>query len=394
MAKRKKRLRVIIIILLFIIYFILAARPVPRELILAPGWISPLDSDAPVSVNLDGFSRGQYSNVQLPFTLGDRFGYIDSYGRFAINRVKISDIYLSNNMWTEYEAEPSVIEIKNIAENTIITIENVTGYPILLDNRVFIIGSEMNALSEIDNGGNVLWTYEFGAPLTCIDAAAGLVMTGSIDGVIEILDSAGERIFYFVPGGSRLEVITGCAISGNGSRLGIVSGLDQQRFLLLERFGASGGEYRVVYHEFTGNGFRRPVRVLFIDEDRRIVYERAGGIGCYNIRSRRAFYLSLDGDIAAVDNSGDQDLFFLIITHNELQSDSGEFLNSSEVKNELIGIKFPPDRRFLLTGSYDARDAVFLRAPFKSSDVYLGRTGSLLIAGGGGALVSFAMEEK
>ncbi|MDR0302303.1 MAG: WD40 repeat domain-containing protein [Treponema sp.] len=377
MAQQKKRIRVLIIFLLFIAYFIIAARPIPRETILAPGWLSSLESDAPVSVG----GAGQMQERLFPFTLGVRFGYVNAAGFFSINNIKTGGIYLGENLWTEYSAEPEIIEIKNIDDQTVMNIENPRGYPVLLDNRVFTLGSEQNALSEIDKDGNILWTYEFGAPLTCIDAAGGLVLTGSIDGVVEILDAEGKRIFYFEPGGSRYSVILGCAISRNGSQIGIISGIDQQRFLLLEHFGGNG-DYKVVYHEFLSEGFRRPVIISFTDEDRRIVFERAQGLGCYNIKSRQGFSIPLDGEITAIDNSGDKGFFFLI------NSRAGR-------RKELVGIRFPQDNRLAISGfKRDTGGAVFIRAPFYSDNVFLGRNGRMIIAGGGTKLISFIVEEK
>ena len=384
MAKQRKRIRIVIIIFLFVAYFAAAARPVPLETILAPGWISSLlvsqlqaddspdDDDSALIISGAGF---------MPFTLGARFGYVNESGQFALNKERTGDIYLSENLWTEYAAEPGKIEIFNTASQTAVNIENTRGYPILLDSRIFLLGNEQNMLSEIDSGGGTLWTYEFGAPLTCVDVAAGLILTGSIDGVIEILDSTGRRIFYFEPGGSRYAVIMGCAFSRNGSRIGIISGVDQQRFLLLERYG-SDGDYKVVYHEFLDTGFRRPVRILFIDDDKRLVFEHQGGISCYNVKTRRVIKIPLEGEIAAIDNSGDNGFFFLI---NSI----------SQQRKELIGIKFPQDSwiPFLKTGR-DMRDSIFIRAPFKSENYFLGRNGSMLIAGGGTALISFDLEEK
>jgi len=377
LAQQKKRIQVFIVFLLFVVYFIAASRPIPRETVLSPGWLSSVESDAPVSIG----GAGKTQEGLFPFTLGSNFGFVNAAGNFSVNNVKTGGIYLSENLWTEYGAEPEIIEIKDIKAQTAVKIENPRGYPVLLDNRVFIVGSEQNALSEIDKDGNVIWAYEFGAPLTSIDAAGGFVLTGSIDGVVEILDSAGKRVFYFEPGGSRYSVILGCAISHNGSRIGIISGIDQQRFLLLERFGA-GSDYKVIYHEFLREGFRRPVLITFTDEDRRIVFERAEGLGCYNIKSRQGFSIPLDGEIAAVDNSGDKGFFFLI------NSRAGK-------KKELIGIRFPQDKK-LAVSKYngDMRSAIFLRAPFKSDTVFLGRNGPMLVAGGGKKLISFVMEEK
>ena len=188
-----------------------------------------------------------------------------------------------------------------------------------------------------------------------------------------------ERIFYFAPGGSRYSIILGVAISGNGSRIGIVCGIDQQRFLLLESFG-NDGDFKVIYHEFLETGFRRPVRVLFIDEDQRVVFERMGGIGCYNIRSRNGIFIPLDGEIAAIDELGGRGFFFIVTSH-------------SRYENRLVGIRFPPERLLGLFRT-STQDTVFLKAPFNSPDVFLGRTESKLIIGGGTALISFNLEEN
>jgi len=402
-ALKRKKFRTIIIIVLFFVYFVLAARPVPREVILAPKWISSLQSqtlsseqESPpgsesllVNISGDVQETGRQNLKLLPFILGSHFGYVDSSGQFTVNRNIINNIYLSNDMWSEYNAEPARIEIKNIQEETIINIENPQGYPVLLDNRVFILGSEQNSLSEIDRNGNIRWSYEFGSPLTCVDAGAGLLLTGSLDGIIEIFNYYGERIFYFEPGGSRYGIILGCAVSGDGSRIGIISGIDQQRFLLLERFGnsdgESGGDYKVVYHEFLDDGFRRHVRILFVDEDRRLVFERSGGINCYNIRTRQGIFIPLDGEIKIIEDSGDQGFLFLVTSHGFFEK-------------KLIGINFPQDSWFPFSFSskngFTDTDAIFLKAPFKSDDVFLGRTGTMLVAGGGTALISFVLEEN
>jgi len=374
MALKQKSIRLIIIALLFIIYFFIAARQIPRETILVPVWISSLEYNVPA------FERSSGAPDRLlPFTLGSHFGYVDSSGRFAVNRIKTSEIYLDEKMWTEYGNMPSNIEIKNISQETIINIENVKGYPFLLDNRVFIFGSEQNELSEIDSGGNVIWTYEYGAPLTCVDTTEELILTGSLDGAVEILNSRGNRIYFFEPGGSRYSVILGCAVSRNGSQIGIISGIDKQRFILLERFSSNPGEYKVIYHEYLDTGFRRPVHITFIDEDSRIVFEREGGLGCYNIKTRRSIFIPFEGKIAAIDNSGDQGFLFLIVSH-PMQ------------RNELVGIKIPQDNFFLQ--SFDMRNTIFLKAPFKSSDIFLGRNDSMFVAGGGKTLISFNLEEK
>ncbi|MCL2067532.1 MAG: WD40 repeat domain-containing protein [Treponema sp.] len=371
MVKERKKLWVIAIFLLFIIYFFAAARPIPPETVLSLHWLSPLESDT--AENTEVTKTAVQPNGLIPFTLGSRFGYIDTEGHLRLNKIKYGEIYLSEYLWTEYEAEPDNIEIMNNAADIALILENPGGYPILLDNRIFILGSGQNSLSEIDTTGSVLWTYDFAAPLTCIDAAAGLVLAGSIDGVIEVLDNNGKRIFFFVPGGSRYEVILGCALSQDGQRVGIISGIAQQRFLLLEHYDS--GEYKVIYHEFLEAGFRRPVHISFFDQDRRVAFECTEGISLFEIKSRRAVRIALNGELAAIDKTGSQGYFFLICS-------------PSDEQKELIGIKLSRDRRKGIPGTVD------IRAPFKSEGVYLGRTDTALIIGGGSTLLSFNLEKK
>ena len=366
-AKEKRKIWLVMIFVAFVVYFFCAARPVPPETVLQIRWLSSLESDEPVFA--DGFRQTGGAEVAgaFPFMLGGHFGYFDSEGRFAVNQMKEGNLSLSQTKWAQYGAEPDSVEVLDSSGALIETIENPHGYPMFLDGRTFILGSEQNSIAETDGAGGLLWEHEFAAPLTCADAASGFVLTGSIDGVAEILDFAGRRIFSFEPGGSQYSVILGCAFSRDGSRFAIISGIGEQRFLLLERFGAAGGEYKVVYHEFLGAGFRRPAHVAFIDQDRKVVFEREGGVGIYNIGGRGSLSIDLEGEIAALDSSGGEGRLFVIV-----KTDAG--------RNKLVGINLP--------------GKIFMRAPFVSDDVFMGRAGSRLFLGGGTTLASFELEKK
>jgi hypothetical protein len=294
----------------FFIYVFAAAQPIPVETILVSRWLTSLESNYPLSVGGSSPEAGP----PLVFELGERFGYVGDDGRFTINRIRKGYVSLSEDHWAEYDALPQTIQIMDPLDNTVLKIENPKGYPLFLDKKFFIIGPEQNTLTALDSEGNELWIYDFPAPLTCIDAAAGFVLVGTLDGTVELLNSQGRQAFTpFEPGGSRLSVILGCAISADASRLAIISGIDDQRFLLLEQ---SGDTYRVVYHEFLTDGFRRAVHTAFIDSGSRVVFEREGGIGIYDISSRTSVNIPLDGDIAALDESGGDHLLFVITSQS------------------------------------------------------------------------------
>jgi hypothetical protein len=356
---------------LFVVYIFIAARPIPRETIIVPQWLSSLESGYTVYLG----SHETEADQRLPFTLGNRFGYVDSTGRLPVNRVKTRNLFLSAPYWAEYGETPEEIQLLDTSGEPALTIQG-GGYPLYLDGRLFIIGQEMNSLSALDEKGAILWTYDFAAPLTCIDAAAGFVLTGSLDGAVEMLDSQGKRFFFFEPGGSRLAVILGCSLSRDGNRLGVISGIDDQRFLLLERYGDPAiGDFRVIYHEFLEDGFSRPVHISFIDNDCRIAFERQDGVGIYDLRNRVNRTLPLDGRIIAMDSgeaaqkTGEvrEGIFFVITSRNGQQ-------------NKLVGIKLP--------------GTIVLEAPFRSNDVFLSRAGSRIYLGGGSTLAAFELGKR
>jgi hypothetical protein len=361
MVKRKKRYIIAGGLLFFVIYIFGAAQPIPTETVLTLRWIHSLTSTYPTATFLE-------TSPLLPFQLGDHFGFVDKNGNFSINQVKKNYISLSDDGWAEYATVPASIEVRDPMDNIRSSIDTALGYPLFLDKRTFLVSSEQNAISALDDNGNVSWSYDFAATLTCVDAAAGFLLAGSLDGTIEILDDQGKRVFFFEPGGSRLSIILGCAFSKDSSRFAIISGIDEQRFLLMERLGDSlNNEYRVVYNEFLGEGFRRPIHIVFVDNNRRVAFERESGLGLYEIASRTSLNLPLQGEISAIDESGNNHLLFLITSQ-------------SDVQKRLVSIQFP--------------GTIMAEAPFKSENIFLGRQDNVLYLGGGTTLISFEVDKK
>jgi hypothetical protein len=364
MAKENKKLWLIPGIVAFVIYVFIAARPIHEETILKPRWITSLELNYPVSLGDFSATEGAAREL-LPFNLGDRYGYVGEDGRFAINHIRSGYVSIAANNWAEYESLPSAISVMNTQNELVMNIEQARGYPLFLDNRVFIVGNEQNSITELGGGGEELWTYDFPAPITCVDASNGYLLAGTLDGAVLLLDSSGIPAFTpFEPGGSRLSVIVGCAISRDASRLAIVSGIDNQRFLLMEY---AGDTYRVVYHEFLGEGFRRPVHISFADNDSKVAFEREGGLGIYDISSRSSIRVALDGEIAILDNSGGDKFLFAITSQGPSQK-------------RFIAIRYPS---FIVTD-----------APFKSDTAFFARRGNTLYIGGDLSMASLELEKR
>ena len=358
--KSKRKYWLILAILCFMLYVFIASEPIPPETILESRWLSSLDSG--LAFNLGGSPA--HEGVIIPFHYGDRFGYVSDNGQFILNQNhKDGELSFSPLSWSMYEPLPSIVEVYDPWNRRLMSINDPKGYPLLIDGRTFIIGSEQNSITSLDNDGNERWTYDFPAPLTCIDAASGYILAGTMYGSLELLNESGSQVFSFEPGGSRLAVILGCAISRDGNRLAVISGIDEQRFLLLEH---SGDSFRVVYHEFLGSGYRRALNIEFIDNDTKIVFEREGGIGIYNISSRSSVSIALEGELTAL-GSGDSRQFFLITA-------------AAGNRKNLIGIRFP--------------DIIFLNAPFRSENAFLARRNSNIYVAGDRGFISFELGKK
>jgi len=359
--KIKKKYWIIGGIGIFFLYILAAPRPIPEETILIRRWVTSLESDYPMVVTGPG-RESPGPEGYLPFTLGNHYGYIGGDGKFLINGMKRGAVSVSDNYWAAYGPRPDRIEVFTPYNESVMTIEHPGGYPFFLDNRVFLLGSEQNSVTLLDQEGKEEWTYAFSGILTSIDAAAGFVLTGSLDGVVELIDSNGKQaILPIDPGGSRLSIILGCALSRDASRIAIISGIDDQRFLLYER---SGDTFKPIYHEFLTDGFRKPVAVTFIDNDSGVAYEREGGLGLYDIHRRVSLFIPLEGEIIALDGTGTEKLIFL------LTAQEGN-------RKSFAAVRLP--------------GSLIIQAPFRSRWAFLGRRGSRIYVGGDSKLASFGL---
>ncbi|MCL1815104.1 MAG: WD40 repeat domain-containing protein [Treponema sp.] len=367
MAKKKVYFT-ILAVFAFVAYTILAAQPIPPETTLSNNWIKTLDSSFDEFTEQRSGSSGGDGSFLIPFMLGNRFGYVDPGGRLLLNRKREKTISFSPEYWAEFDPAPRELLINDPRTGTEITLENSGGYPVFMDGRIFLVSKDQTSLTELNRKGEVLWRYDYEAILTCIDAAGGYVLTGTVDGMIDLLDGEGTPLFpSFAPGASRIPVILGCRISSDGSKLAVISGIDKQRFLFLEQYG--NNDYRVTHHEFLkGEGFRREVQMAFIGNDTRVVFEQEEGLGIYDVRSRSTNTLPLSGHLEILDEEGKEDLFFYISS------------GSGREEKRFVALKLP--------------EKELLNVPFKSGVSFLTRRGKDLYIGGGTTLASFSVNRR
>lgn len=366
MASKEKKVLVSAAALVFLLYILFAVQPIPPETVLVNVWLEDLETGLGEIVEARaGEPLVRAGEPLVPFTLGNRFGYAGASGGLVLNKTTDRYVSISSEYWSEYDSAPDSLVIQNPADGNEITVNPAAGYPLFLDGKIFLVGKDQSSLTRINGAGLPVWRYDFEAPLTSVDAAGGYLLAGTVDGVIELLDEKGGTLFPSYAPASRITVILGCRISSDGSKLALVAGIDEQRFIFLERYGSS--DYRVTYHEpLTGEAFRREVHMAFINNDSTVVFERPGGLGIFDVKTRTRRTLSLDGKVESFDGSGEDGLFFFIISEQE------------ESRKRLIALSLP--------------GKVLLSAPFVSENVFLSRRGNRLFVGGGMTLGSFALD--
>ncbi|MDR2510143.1 MAG: WD40 repeat domain-containing protein [Spirochaetaceae bacterium] len=349
----KPKYRIIFWCVVFIVYAFFAARPVSEETTINMKWLRSLESS---------YSTTQEPRHLIPWRLGERFGYFSPEGEFSINQIKTGHVLLSPNRWMEFSGRPSQIEIKTAQGATELVLENPEGYPFFADDEIYIMHSEQSAVSLLDKNGAARWRYDFASLVTVLDAAAGYTLAGLLDGSVELIDNEGRRVFFSEPSGSRLASVYGCVLSGNGDKMAIVSGRDDQRFVFIEDIG---GTRRITYHEFLGDGFNRRVRMAFINGGRLVVFERKGGVGIYDTVLRVSSIVRFEGQLLDIEEDGSEGLIFLL---------------AEEAQNQ---------KKLLVL---DSRGKIIVSAPFFSEKGYLEREGNALYIGGGGAIAAFDID--
>jgi hypothetical protein len=337
-----------------LLYAFIAARPVPPELVFSPVWLKSLVSSY----------AGNAGAPLVPFAVGKYFGYVSQDGVFSLLREKTGYLEQSDTQFAEFSGQPNEIAFISPLGKRLSVLKKPSGYPFFRDGHAFVISREQNAISMLSQDNETLWRYDYSAPVLCADAAAGMLAAGALDGSITILDYTGHLVHRTEPSGSRIPIIVGCALSPDGRKVALVSGIDQQRFLLITH---EGGAWRISHHEFIGEGFRRPVPMRFVGGSRYVVYECAGGVGIYDSYTFSSRRVPLQGRVMSVADSPADKMFFVI---------------------DAVGAR----DRSLVAVQYGG--SVVITAPFTSDDSFLRFEAGALYWGGSGKLAAFRLDKR
>ncbi len=318
----KKNLWIVLIVLAGIIYFFVFAVPLPKELVFSPTWSLKLSGPRPEGTaaaavssipgdaartqkpaadaakaavkapaqEIAPFVRGEAAGAAglIPFNFGKLFGYFSRDGKLGFSQGLPFGLALSRKAYIAYDQIPESLVLKTPDGTDKLKIDE-TGYPFYSGERLFVMKPGQSGVIELGSDGKPLWERDFPSIITAFDASANLVAIGLLDGNLIGIGNKGEELIKFAPGGSRIPGIYGCAVSPDGELVAAVSGLDQQRLVILERRTSA---YRVTFHKWFNSDFRRPVHMGFTADGRYLVYEEPDGFGVYSRSARTEKHVS------------------------------------------------------------------------------------------------------
>lgn len=348
----KKRINTILLgVAIFLAYFMLGAQSVQRELVFAPVWARSVVQNAPSGQKVAATAP----DAVLPYRLGDRFGYFSENGSILYTDIVSYNVALASVAWSNYPPMPDSVSFNSPAGTKLFTLKD-PGYPYILNNRLYFIDPDRSGVTEYDRTGAKRWSRQYSSIITSMDATDKLTLAGLLDGKIVLVDARGKDIFEFLPGGSTIPVILGCAISRDGEYIAVVCGIDRERFLLLRRMADT---YKVVYHEYLPGDFRKQVRIAFLSSSPRIAFEQEGCLSLFDIPSRQMETLPYAGRLFSIEPGSYRDFFVV--------------LSESGTVKHLLGLTEP--RSILLDHAFSS-DTAFISQQGRS--IYLGKDSWIL----------------
>ena len=273
-------------ILFLFIYIFAAAVPLGSDLYLKPVWVRTITPDS-AQAELEGSSgeaeiadrhvaAEQFAGkTPKVFLTESRFGYFTADGELLRSSPVTQRISASSSAWSEYGSDAAKTPIYR-PDGSLITVIEEPGFVYIDEDRFYLFEPGGSAVKQYGADGKPLWRCLHTAPITAFHSSPSGVVIGFADGKLAVLDSTGNVLFDFYPGGSDYQVILGAALSTDGRLAACVCGIDRQRVLLIR---IDGNKYKIIHHRYLEGNLRRQVFVDFDTKGENAVFECAEGIG-------------------------------------------------------------------------------------------------------------------
>lgn len=358
----RKPLAAVALALAVLSYYFIAAGRLEPEFVLAPAWTANLDRAGSADAFATPATGAAASEaVALGFELGRFHGQVGPDGRILHVGLRDFRSTVSDGYVIPYDFDSDGLTVLDSVGAPSYEIK-APGAPWFSSGRLFLAGPEMGSVSEYSGSGELLWSLDFGAPISAFAADEGLAVAGLVDGTIVAIERDGSVALRTAPGGSRIEIILGLAVDSERGRIAAICGIDRQRFVLLTR---TGGAYRVASHSYLSTDFRRPVSIRLSADGRHAWYEGATGIVVRRLEDGSESTLDLPSRDFTISEDPSRGLTYLL---------------SRDAASATLVVVSPPDRvlgRYVLPGA----------------DAFARAYGDLVFTGSGERLAAFAAGE-
>lgn len=335
----KDRIRLISIgsVVSLLLYFLIASKPITKELCFLPLWSSSIENE--VDVFESELSKDKAENLRVyPFLMKNKFGYFSDDGRILMSREFVGKISASSSYWCQYNTDSKETAIYNPFGNLVTTIKAI-GFVHIVRDRIYLFMPGGYGIAEYNTKGTRLWKYEHTAAITAFHSTQRGIVLGYSDGKVAYLDKDGVEVFNFYPGGSAYQVISGVALSNDEKFIACVSGIEKQRILLVHIMAR---HYKIVKHEYLKGNLYRQVFVSFDDDSSCAIFESSNGIGVIDCKSYQIRFIDEKEKIV---DACDNKKFITILTQ---QNDRCKLITIEKPFQKIATSTFNSPESFLL----------------------------------------------
>ncbi len=269
------------------LYIILIGIPLKKEYSLNPGWLFRMNSDNVVT--------GEPGLEIRPFKLSNYFGYFSSGGVVYKDEI-LYDAAIDSNGFINYSSVNTGLVLKDTGGAVSGTIET-DGYPFFTGGKRFIISRDGTSVTGIDDYGDELWSISFGSLVTDIAVNGDYVLAGTLSNGISLIEGDGKVVFKYVPDLSRINTVYGAAVNDNAENILVISGIDPQVVILLEKKGEG---YRIIYTSPLDETLRRHRICGFFDDGSAAYLQSRKGFVLLDIDRKKSREIRLEGTLRRV----------------------------------------------------------------------------------------------
>jgi hypothetical protein len=292
-VKRKNPFKLILAAFFIIVaYFAFFPYPLGKELVPKPVWA--LDTGT-YSGPTAGTGELTAENT-APFQLAGVFGYVERDGALIYKGNPLFRVALTDAGFINFARIGTTWIFQDIMGGRVFSFSG-SGYPVLSRDggRILTISTDLTGVREYDRGGEISWSRDFPSLITSLSVEPDYVLAGLLNGSLELIGRSGDALAEYTAAGSRISVILGCAVSGDGERVAAVAGVDGQFLIVLER---QGTDYVPVSRIRLESDFRREIRMEFSPDNKYLAIEGSGSVHLYDCDTRRFFTIPLSGGLS------------------------------------------------------------------------------------------------